>query len=308
MTDKQKIIETSKLLYHDILYEQVYDPKTKQSYYLGWDKQKQETIPMDFIENGPVKYLPIIDDLLQKNVVILPSEPIDYGSIEDLLLEVESFIQTWVDVSPEHLQQATWYVPLTHVKDTLNTISYLRALRDYGTGKTRYLDTIGGICYKPLYVGGAVTSAPIYRVIDKWRGTPIFDEFTLNKTDESQHIIQILNCGYQRGKSVLRCDTAGNFEVLAFDPFGPKLMGSRTQFKDRALESRCITEVMQHTDRNDIPVDLTSHFYEKRQELQNKLLMYRFKNWDKIKPDETVNIDFGNILPRIKQSFLILTI
>jgi hypothetical protein len=170
------------------------------------------------------------------------------------------------------------------------------------------LDVVGGICYKPLFVGGAVSVAPIYRAINTWKGTPVFDEFTLDKSDESQHIIQILNCGFQRGKPVLRCDTNGDYKVLAFDPFGGKVIASRRPFKDRALESRCITEIMKMTVRNDIPIDLTSKFFEKRQDLQNKLLMYRFKTLEKIQTEKNIPTDFGNILPRVKQTLLPFTV
>ena len=308
MNTKEKHIEISKFLNGNTLYEQVYNPKQKLSYYLGWDNEKQETIPMDYLEDGNVKFYPITDELLEKGAVILPSEAIDYGTDEELELEISTFIETWLDISEEHQQKSTWYVKLSWIIDKLHTIPYLRALGDYGTGKTRYLDVIGGICYKPMFVGGAVRSAPIYRVIDLWRGTAIFDEFTLSKSDETEDIIQILNNGYQRGKPVLRCDSGNYDKVRAFDPFGAKILATRRAFYDKALESRCITETMQLTDRNDIPVDFTSKFFEQRQDLQNKLLMYRFKNWNEITTDETVNIDFGNVLPRIKQSFMPFTV
>jgi len=308
MGEKQQTILTSKVIYNDVLYEQVYDPKRNFSYYVGWDKNKNETIPVDYIEFNNIKYIPIQDDLLQKGAVILPSKPLDYDNEEELEIEIEAFIQTWVDISKEHLQKVTWYSMLSRLTDKINTIPYLRALGDYGTGKTRYLDVIGGICYKPMFVGGSVRSAPIYRIIDLWRGTAIFDEFTLKKSDETEDIIQILNNGYQKGKPVLRCKDGNYDQVIAFDPFGPKVLASRTGFYDKALESRCITEIMKTTGRNDVPIDLTKRFYEKRQELQNKLLMYRFKNWDTIDTDEMININFGDILPRIKQSLSPFTI
>ena len=308
MTDKKQTMMTSKVIYNKTLYEQVYDPERNHSYYLGWDKQKQETIPMEYIEDINITYLPIQDDLLQKQAVILPTAAIDYKNQEELELEIECFIQTWLDISKEHLQKAVWYTLLTRIMDKINTIPYLRALGDYGTGKTRYLDVIGGLCYKPMFVGGSVRSAPIYRVIDLWHGTAIFDEFTLKKSDESEDIIQILNNGYQRGKPVLRCKDGNYDQVIAFDPFGSKVISSRSRFYDKALESRCITEIMTTTGRNDVPIDLTQSFYKQRQELQNKLLMYRFKNWDEINTDETITIDFGNILPRIKQSLAPFTV
>jgi len=306
-TKKEQIIETSKVIYGDILYEQIYDPKQKTSHYLGWDEKEQELITEEFIEHTPRKYLPINDDLLLKGAVLLPSEAIDYTDIKTLDQEISDFIYTYSDISKGHQQKATWYIRLSWVIDKINTIPYLRALGDYGTGKTRYLDVIGGICYKPMFVGGAVRSAPIFRTIDTWRGTAIFDEFTLSKSDETEDIIQILNNGYERGKPVLRCRDGDN-KVIAFDPFGAKIISSRKTFFDVALESRCITEITKETDRTDIPISLSNAFFKKRQELRNKLLKYRFDNWDKINIDENQKIDFGHIQPRIKQSFLPFTI
>jgi len=159
-----------------------------------------------------------------------------------------------------------------------------------------------------MFVGGSVKSAPIFRTISTWRGTGVFDEFTLSKSDESEDIIKILNNGFQRGKPVLRCASENYDRVKYFDPFCPKIISNRTSFTDRALESRCITEIMKETDRTDIPTDLPQSFFDRRLELKNKLLMYRFKTWDKIDTDSTVNIDFGHIQPRVKQSFLPFTV
>lgn len=298
---KTPMIPVSKYIFNNDLIEQVYDKKKKQTYFLRYDSKNDEIIIMDFIEEYGRKYIPIVDELLFKEVVILPTNAIDYGTEDNLELELDCFIKTWLDISDEHRQKTIWYILLSWIIDNLHTIPYLRALGDYGTGKTRYLDVIGGLCYKPMYVGGAVRSAPIYRVIDKWRGTAIFDEFTLQKSDETEDIVQILNNGYQRGKPVLRCKEGSN-KVVAFDPFGAKILATRNTFKDRALESRCITEILKVTGK-DIPIDLTETFFKKREELQNKLLMYRFKNLDKMKFDENLKINFGNIIPRIKQTF-----
>jgi len=159
-----------------------------------------------------------------------------------------------------------------------------------------------------MYVGGSVNPAPIYRVINKWRGTAIFDEFTLKESDESTDIIQILNNGFQRGKPVLRCKDHNYSDVESFDPFCPKILACRQQFKDMALESRCITEIIKETTRDDIPTDLGATFKQERQELQNKLLLYRLKNWNKVIPDEKLCFNFGRIQPRIKQTFLPFTV
>jgi hypothetical protein len=306
--EKQNIIEKSSVIYGGNRFEQIYDPKSNTSYYMGWDINKQEVIRLEYIENGFTTYFPINDDLLQKKAVILANDATDYISIRDLEMCIDVFINTWLEISDEHRQKAVWYIMLSWVFERLNTIPYLRALGDYGTGKTRYLDVIGGLCYKPLYVGGSVRAAPIYRIIDRWRGTAIFDEFNLQKSSESEDIIQILNNGYQKGKPVLRCDATNYEKVNAFDPFCPKILASRKEFSDRALESRCITEIMHQASRDDIPSDFTREFYEQRDILQNKLLMYRLQNINVIDPDESRHVNFGSIEPRVKQSFAPFTV
>ena len=122
MDDKQEIIETSKVLHGGTLYEQVYNPVTRQSHYMGWDKDAEKLIHIEEIIHDPIKYIPIHDELLDKKAVLLPSNAIDYGSVEDLELDIESFNQAWLDISKEHRRQATWYVMLSWVSDNLNTL------------------------------------------------------------------------------------------------------------------------------------------------------------------------------------------
>jgi hypothetical protein len=304
--DRQIVKNTSKRLYNNVLYEQIYDKQRNTSYFLGLYEDKK--ILVDYIEDNNIRYDPVNDSMLEKGAVVLPSDILEYNTVEELDTEINDFINRYLDITEEHRKKAVWYVRLSWVTDNLNTIPYLRALGDYGSGKTRYEDTIGGICYKPMYVGGSVRSPPIYRTIDQWHGTAIFDEFTLSHTEETADIIQILNCGYQRGKPVLRCNDANYSKVDCFDPFGPKILASKKPFSDRALESRCITEIVQETSRNDIPIDLGKKFFEERGLLQNKLLLYRLRNWTKIKHDENIKIDFGHIQPRIKQTYLPFTV
>ena len=57
-------------------------------------------------------------------------------------------------------EAATYYVLLTWVYDTFNELPYLRLKGEFGTGKTRCLLTIGSLCYKPMFVSGAIASRP----------------------------------------------------------------------------------------------------------------------------------------------------
>lgn len=280
-------------------WEQIYHRNTGYSEFVTLLNGKLMYAPELIINN--VKILPINDiKALEKNVVILANKPEPYIDKFKLQHEIKKYINKWLYISKKHRSLASLYVILSWVTDNLSTIGYLRALGDYGTGKTRYLDVIGGICYKPMFMGGAVTPAPIYRIIDRWGGTAIFDEFALGKSDQTQHIVQILNSGYQRNKPVIRCKSNNYDDMDYFDPFGPKIIGSRIRFQDRALESRCITEIMEENSNR--PTDITQEFYRERNNLQNKLLMYRLENWHTTKP--LVDMDFGKVMPRVKQTFL----
>ena len=261
------------------------------------------------INNGEIKivenvdnYTPINDNAIKFGAVLLPDKIEEYGDLKTLLKEVQDFIYKYLDVSPLFLKISSFYVLLSWVYDKLNTIPYLRALGDTGCGKTRFLDTIGRICYKPILISGAVRPAPIYRMINKWRGTVVIDEADFKDSDFYNEVITILNSGFERGKPVIRCEKDHPDEIEFFDPFCPKLIATRQKFKDKALESRCITEIMRETERK-IPVNLPNEFYEEQKILRRKLLKFRLDYWNKISIEDIKNIDLGeNIEPRLKQA------
>ena len=174
-------------------------------------------------------------------------------------------------------------------------------MRDTGCGKSRFLDVIGGLCYKAVSASGCVTPAPIYRMLKKWGGTLILDEADMKNSDEYHEVVTILNCGFERGRPVIRA-TKDNPDKLQILPvFGPKVFATRRRFKDPALEARCLTEIMQETTRDDIPAVLGRRFFEEQQALRNKLLLFRFRNYFIVNPEAGANLDIPEIEPRLKQ-------
>lgn len=89
--------------------------------------------------------------------MLLPSEPEEYGSEEGLLADIQSFIHRYVDVSPLFEKIASYYVLFSWVYDSFNELPYLRLRGDPGSGKTRFLLTVGSVCYKPIFASGAST-------------------------------------------------------------------------------------------------------------------------------------------------------
>lgn len=244
------------------------------------------------------------NNLIQHGVVLFPSVPAEYGSTEDLVAELRAFIHRYVDVSATFETVATYYVLLSWVYDAFNELPYLRVRGDFGTGKTRFLLTVGSLCYKPIFASGASTVSPLFRILDAFQGTLVLDESDFRLSDERAEIVKILNNGTAHGFPVLRSEVNGKHEYdpRAYTVYGPKVIGTRGLFQDRALESRCITEDLGFRSvRDDIPLSLPSVFHVQALELRNKLLLYRFRNRHRL-GDLTGTID-RELEPRISQIY-----
>jgi len=301
---QKQIKETSFYESDGRVYEQIYNPGDDNPVsFIGWDGNNAELFPS--IEDGNTIIYPIYDTAVIEGAVLLPSGVEEYLDIKTLMKEVHEFIVNYVDVDEQWLKFAVYYILLSWIHDKLNTIPYLRALGDTGTGKSRVLRVVGSLCYKPTMIGGAVTAAPIFRMQSRWRGTLILEEADRKRSDTTDDVIKILNCGFERGNPVLRCATDNPDDIQAHDPFGPKILGTRQTFYDKALEARCMTTIMQETRREDIPPLLPPSFYKKAMSLRNKLLMFRFRTREKISNDllENIgNLGLTGIEPRLKQT------
>ena len=110
------------------------------------------------------------NNLIANECVLLPSGPVEYGTREELLADIQAFIHRYVDLSPLFEQIAAHYVLLTWVYDAFGELPYLRLRGDYGTGKTRGLLAIGSLCYRPFFASGASTTSPIFHTLNSFDG------------------------------------------------------------------------------------------------------------------------------------------
>lgn len=257
------------------------------------------------IENKPTvtvggKYIyPVDGDLVTKKVILFPEHAEIYQDTEILRKEITSFIHKYVDIHPFYEELASYYVLLTWLFDKNTVITYLGIFGDYGSGKTRAAQVIGSLCYKPAFVSGALTCAPIYRLMEEARGTLIINEFDFDNSDMGVELIKILNNGYEKGLHVLRSESK-TFKVEAFDAFSPKVFTYRKKKKDQAFESRLITIPIEETKREDIPVVLPLEYEREALLIRNKLLMFRFKNYYvDVHVDQSI---FNGIERRLRQT------
>ncbi|MCH8239923.1 MAG: hypothetical protein IIB62_07710, partial [Proteobacteria bacterium] len=225
-------------------------------------------------------------------------------SQNELVEDVRAYIHRYVDVSEEFERTAAYYVLFTWIFDSFNELPYLRLQGNYGSGKTRFLQTAGSLCYRPIFASGASTVSPIFHLLDSVGGTLIIDEADFRFSDEKAEMTKILNSGNIAGMPVLRAEMRRQreFDPRVFNVFGPKIIAMRGEFEDAGLESRFITERTGGRKlREDIPINLPLSYRHEALALRNKLLMFRFRNWGRYAPDESL-VD-RSIEPRLNQMF-----
>lgn len=295
----------SAVLPHGQLLETVFRSADEHPIFLYWNGTAVEEA-RNFEVPGVGKVVPYsgFNSLLAHNVVLLPSDATAFRSIESLITSVREFIHRYADLSRDFEEVAAHYVLLTWVHDAFSELPYLRLRGEFGSGKTRCLQTIGSLCYRPMFASGATTVSPLFRMIDAVQGTLVIDESDFRRSDERTQVVKILNNGNAVGFPVLRSESVvrGEYNPVAFNVFGPKIIASRRPFEDKALESRCITEVMPGLPpRKDIPLNLPKAFHGEALGLRNQLLMYRFRHHTHMASESVDRID--GLLARVEQVF-----
>jgi hypothetical protein len=139
-------------------------------------------------------------------------------------------------------------------------------------------------------------------MIELFRGTLAVDEADYNgNSDLWTEVAKVFNAGYMRNNPVLKCDKENMPE--SFDVFCPKILSARKRFGDQATESRCLTLLTYQKPRirSDITLQLPGTFAAEAQEIRNKLLTWRFRNWRRITIDRAVESRLTGLEPRMIQ-------
>ena len=260
-------------------------------------------------ETAKITYLPTNDRLVGE-VVHFASTAVPYDSQARLFSEIKSFIHRYLELPADFEEITSLYVLLTWVFEFAPSIPYLRVIGDWGTGKTRFLQVAGAVCFRPIFASGATTPAPIFRILEQFRGTLVLDEADFKDSAAWAEMVKLLNNGYRPGMPVLRADKEnGKWYPRSYQVFGPKLISTRFPFRDEALESRCLTSEMLALTRDDIPRVLPPAFDKEVNELRSKLLTFRLANLTKLKGKTFGNeLLEPNLQPRLQEILIPLKV
>lgn len=123
------------------LYEMVFDRAENKTSFFKIDKSGKLECFLEEVEIDGKKYRPLPPEynLVDKNVILFPSLATPYTNEEEILSEVQNFIHKHLDISEVFERIATYYVLFTWLFDKFNEVPYLRAIGDFGSGKSRFL-------------------------------------------------------------------------------------------------------------------------------------------------------------------------
>lgn len=281
-TVEVKTVYRTSITTEDYVVDEIF--KDNEFKYIAVFKSSKEWIEIPEFPHPPRVFLPVENyDDIERCLLFLPEEPINYGKEEGLDKELYDFLDYWCDYPDEFKILDVAYIKMTWVFDWLITVPYRRALGEWGTGKSRWAECMLALSKIGFKQGATATAAGIYRRADRWRGVQGFDENDYGGKSNIARMIQlVLNCSYKKTSgAVVRMIKAGDdFVDKSFVCYGPKIIAARNTFNDIATESRCITHRCYKSTK--VPFEVTDDFYKSAQVLRNKLLMWRINHIDKV--------------------------
>jgi len=284
-------------LSNNLLCEQAFDGQ--KVFYLVYNTKTDSVRKSSRMKDGVKTYTPIDNDEVRKGLVLLPSDIQDFGNEEQLMKDIKAFLNKWHEpVDEESRILDVFYILLTYIKDLVPQLPYRRILAYYGHGKSAWLESLGWISYRGIILAGSDTDKSLVRRMNIWQGTALIDEADFGNSTLYSFIVKILNIGYdQKTGYYQRCDENDAEKTVTYGVYGPKILATRAKYKDSALESRCLT-TRGRQNRKPVPLFRMKSFQKEAQELRNKLIYWRFKNYYRIKK-RAVKLEDPNIAKEV---------
>jgi hypothetical protein len=164
-----------------------------------------------------------------------------------VLALISTTLEKYITFPGNAVQQQGWQLTLalwiltTYIVELFNEIPYLRLTGPTASGKTRCLDVLEQLCFRPVRAS-SISPAVLYRISDDQAPTILIDEAE-SLGDPGNKLLYILNAGYKKGGQASRMETRGQNEqplVMWYHCYGCKAFASINSIPSQ-LESRSIT-------------------------------------------------------------------
>lgn len=156
------------------------------------------------------------------------------------------------DADGHGLTLAAW-VMMTYAYPALPALPYLYLSGPPNSGKTRTMDVLSRMVFRPMMTGNA-SAATIFRSRHAFGGVLLLDEAERMRDTRSPDVAELLSIllsGYRRGGRASRCEAHGDsYRNVSFDCYGPVVLGCIKGLPP-ALASRCITVRMMRAGKSD---------------------------------------------------------
>lgn len=172
----------------------------------------------------------------------------------EMLQQVEAMIRKYLILPKEtYLPLACWVIA-THAAALFECFPYIAVVSaTKRCGKTRLAEVLETLVRMP-WRGTAPSPAAIYRYLEQAR-TLLLDETEIlngkNKSEMTTIMLAVINAGYRKGATVLRCD-GGNHVPREFPVYGPKMLAAIGKLPDTIMD-RCLVIQMRRR-KKDEPV------------------------------------------------------
>ncbi|WP_286766406.1 MULTISPECIES: hypothetical protein [Rhodopirellula] len=162
------------------------------------------------------------------------------------------------NASVQHGLVLSAWVMMTYIYPALPALPYLYFSGPPGSGKTRTMDVLARLAFRPMMTGN-LTAAALFRSRHANGGTLLFDEaerLNERKSESVSELRSILLSGYRRGASADRMEyVKDKWETRSFDFYGPIAIGCISGLPP-ALYSRCINVRMMRAAEGSVQASL----------------------------------------------------
>jgi Protein of unknown function (DUF3631)/RepB DNA-primase from phage plasmid len=227
-------------------------------------------------------------------------EPVDGDA---LILALVRRIRCHVVMSIEAaLTVALWIIfTWVHAAAAIHSPILIVTSPEAECGKTTLLGLIGFLVRRALSSVG-ISSAALYRAIEKWGPTVVIDEADVAFV-ENDELRAAVNSGWTRGQGVLRCE-GDEHEPRLFATFCPKAIGLKGKKVPDTTASRAIAIELKRKLAHEEVTDFRHIDDSGLQELRQKLLRWAVDNVAELQnPQPTLPHGFSN---RVAANWLLL--